>query len=197
MIVIGDIHGCFKTFINLLDIIPQNDKEIYLVGDLIDRGPRSRQVISFLESKPHIKSVRGNHEDMAILAHKSNPGYGDRECWLSNGGRICLDSYKRNAHGFMYLKPVAYIKSLPLFIETEDYIICHSGDITDPWERYGITESEKLIIHGHTPVEEPHISEAFIDIDTGCCFKGAGMGILTAIELPSMNIYQVKNQDQM
>ena len=45
--VIGDIHGCFDTFMALVAKLPK-DAKICLAGDLIDRGPKSRQVVQYV-----------------------------------------------------------------------------------------------------------------------------------------------------
>lgn len=45
--VIGDVHGCYDDFIALLKKIEEKDKDaqIILVGDLIDRGPKSQEML--------------------------------------------------------------------------------------------------------------------------------------------------------
>ena len=74
--VIGDIHGCFDDFINLLEkmglydatqktfLINPDDEQIVLLGDLIDKGPDSLKVINFvLNHKTYFRVVLGNHEN--------------------------------------------------------------------------------------------------------------------------------------
>lgn len=80
--VIGDIHGCFDTFMALLKKLP-DDAKICLAGDLIDRGPKSRQVVQYVIDND-IDCVQGNHEDMMIV----QPDY-----WALNGGMETLESY--------------------------------------------------------------------------------------------------------
>ena len=63
MIIIGDVHGCYKTLIALIEKLPK-DRNITFVGDLIDRGPGSKDVVEFVR-KNNYRCVRGNHEDMA------------------------------------------------------------------------------------------------------------------------------------
>ena len=65
--VVGDIHGRFDSFQNLLkeaNYDPTNDI-IYSVGDLIDRGPKSYETVKFFTSTPNVYSIMGNHEYMA------------------------------------------------------------------------------------------------------------------------------------
>lgn len=65
--VVGDIHGRFSTFLNLLKEIDYNEETdmIYSVGDLIDRGPQSVEVVKFFQ-KPNTWVTLGNHEQMVI-----------------------------------------------------------------------------------------------------------------------------------
>lgn len=73
-IAIADIHGCCRTFRRLLFDIVRLDKAdtLYLLGDMIDRGPDSKGVIETIlelhEEGYAIKPVRGNHEQMLLQA---------------------------------------------------------------------------------------------------------------------------------
>ena len=69
--VIGDIHGHNLTLQELLSQIKlaKEDKVIF-VGDLIDSGPRSAQVIETVRSDSRFHSILGNHEKMMIESMK-------------------------------------------------------------------------------------------------------------------------------
>jgi hypothetical protein len=71
--VIGDVHGCFDELQALHQkAIVENDNRdfthVILVGDLVNKGPQSAQVVRFVRTQPHWYSVRGNHDDAALLA---------------------------------------------------------------------------------------------------------------------------------
>ena len=70
--VIGDIHGSFKQFIDLLKKInyKQHEDKIILVGDLVNRGPESLAVLNYCMANPNITSVLGNHD--LYLLHLMN-----------------------------------------------------------------------------------------------------------------------------
>lgn len=68
MIIIGDVHGGFDTLRKLVDKLPQ-DENICFVGDLIDRGPKSVEVVDFVIDNG-FDCVLGNHEDLMIQAEK-------------------------------------------------------------------------------------------------------------------------------
>ncbi|WP_043345115.1 metallophosphoesterase [Cupriavidus basilensis] len=81
---VGDIHGCFSRLQVKLDSIgfdPYCDR-LFSTGDLVDRGPESEQVLSWLD-KSWFHAVRGNHEDMAI--HHYRHGI-DVYAYNANGG---------------------------------------------------------------------------------------------------------------
>lgn len=101
MIVIGDVHGCYKTLMALLEKIPEkNKKQICFTGDLIDRGPRSREVVQFVMGNNHL-CVMGNHEQMMVDWQVGNT---QDALWLGNGGNECLDSYYQKDVNPPYLR---------------------------------------------------------------------------------------------
>jgi len=59
-IVIGDVHGHYDTLVALLDAVsPSSEDEVYFLGDLIDRGPNSAQVVE-LVMRNQFHCLRGN-----------------------------------------------------------------------------------------------------------------------------------------
>ena len=63
--VIGDIHGCFDEFQKMLDEIGLSDSDrLILVGDYVDRGPQSLEMLRWLERCPlNMIALRGNHDE--------------------------------------------------------------------------------------------------------------------------------------
>lgn len=120
--IIGDVHGCYATLLALLAKLPKGCDPVF-VGDLVDRGESSRQVVD-LVMRMNYKCVRGNHEQMMIDAQgglqKAMPMYLD---WLANGGISTLSSYMDPSGGFMettYNEHIEWMKSLPLYMEFPD-----------------------------------------------------------------------------
>ena len=67
--VIGDIQGCFDTLMALLAAIryqPGRDR-LWLTGDLVNRGPRSLEVLRWAAAESGVTAVLGNH-DLVLLA---------------------------------------------------------------------------------------------------------------------------------
>ena len=92
---IGDIHGCYDQLLSLMAIIPidfAHDTLVFM-GDYIDRGPHSAEVVDYLvklkKRVPGVIFLKGNHEDML---EKYLDGT-DRFTYLLNGGQETLDSY--------------------------------------------------------------------------------------------------------
>ena len=176
-IAIGDIHGCYKTLKNLLEeqlkITPED--HIYFVGDFIDRGPCSREVIDYLIDLQwqnfQIFPLRGNHEEMFLKAIEDEKYI---HAWYNNGAEETLKSFdvpesllfEYDGIKLIPEKYLRFISSLPYYFKLEDYIIVHAGinfqrdDIFEDkeamvWQREGLYDKDKAegkkVIHGHTP----------------------------------------------
>jgi len=81
--VVGDVHGLFDSVERALakvEFDPSRDR-LFSVGDLIDRGPRSKDVVQFLE-QPFVYAVCGNHED-ALLSLHAGSAQPNSELWLA------------------------------------------------------------------------------------------------------------------
>jgi serine/threonine protein phosphatase 1 len=123
--VIGDIHGCFHTLKNLLVQIREKYPvlEIYSVGDLVDRGNFSYEVIEFVKSEG-IKFTPGNHDYMMYYFIKYPTNEIGRP-WTHNGYEPTLLSY--NNHFDKLNEHLDFIISKPLYYDLEDCFISHAG----------------------------------------------------------------------
>lgn len=188
--VIGDIHGCYSTLKKLHSKLT-NTKKIYSVGDLVDRGKYSKEVIEYC-IKFSIKPVKGNHEDMLIKAIDNSDKffgfmYKDAELYYYNGGRETQHSYigSRLFSNFKKFKEEIkgeghydFLKTLPLKYEFNKVIISHAGiikggdDVSILWNRQTPEHLDKLQIFGHTPFEElDYKINHYLNLDTGCVYK--------------------------
>ena len=202
-LAIGDIHGCFHTFHHLvqdvLQIHPQDT--LFLLGDYIDRGPASKEVIDYilnLRDFCTVKPVMGNHEYMLLKSISDERFF---KLWMLNSCETTLISFGVSPGKSMEWKsvnriPLEYIdffKGLNLYEETNDYLFVHAGigsSAEDPlnnpdillWTRtedYNepILQGRKMI-HGHTPVELSLIRQRVLDpdsmifnLDGGCVYS--------------------------
>ncbi len=216
LFAIGDVHGCADELDELLALLPLEPKStIVFLGDLIDRGPKSRQVIDrvlSLRETHQVIALRGNHE--AMLLDYLDGEESDRTArFLLSGGVATLASYGAiSDSGELVTRDniphshLEFFRTLPIFHVTDEHFFVHAGvpnvalaDV-DPvehaeemmWTRHTFLEShyrwDKLIIHGHNPRPAVEIAEHRVNLDTGCVFGG----MLTAMELPSMRTYAVR-----
>jgi len=111
--VVGDIHGHFELFEQLLRAIDFDETvdRVISVGDGIDRGPESPRTLEFL-NKAWFYSILGNHEAMLLAAQARE--YGIYELWMRNGGEWS----DLVSEGFLNRLADVY-KTLPYAIEVE------------------------------------------------------------------------------
>lgn len=165
-IVIGDPHGCFDTLMALVAQFPK-DVPITIAGDMIDRGPKSKQVVQWVMDN-NIDVVRGNHEQMMI-------DYDDRggnPTWTINGGDVALESYGMklvvipsmygSSRGFAFTNPedekvfkkhAEFMSKLPIVLEYKDvvnaegrYLVVTHSNITNMWKTYKVDPDHHYLI---------------------------------------------------
>ena len=187
--VIPDIHGCVKTLKALFEeqIKPTRYDEIYFLGDYIDRGPDSKEVIDFIrglqKDEYNVTALKGNHEDMLAELHdaeKQSKGSffsifsnKKRDAWFAMGGKETLKSFGVSSAKEIPPDYIEWIKGLPYYVELENWVLVHAGlnfKAEDPfsdklsmlWLRdYEIRPEligNRKIIHGHVPVNLELIS---------------------------------------
>jgi serine/threonine protein phosphatase 1 len=146
---IGDIHGCLAQLQELEAQIADDCRGFdsvatILLGDLIDRGPSSAQVIDYLltTSPPgnHARyCLAGNHE-MLMSEFIGRPFA--QSSWLDFGGIETLASYgvypdaihdrsskeiRAKLDSYIPSEHLSFLDGLPVAIETDSYIFVHAG----------------------------------------------------------------------
>lgn len=213
-IIIGDVHGHYEALLVLLDAIAPNASDaVYFLGDLIDRGTQSAQVVD-LVMKYHYRCLLGNHEQMLLeVLGGQIAASGIFQDWLYCGGYNTLLSYN-------YKVPqdhIEWMKTLPLYLDLGDLWLVHAGVHPDlPLEAQSVEQfcwirdefhcmtkpyfPDKLIITGHTitftfPGVEPSNLAAgagWLDIDTGVYHPFSGW--LTGLDINQQLVYQVQTK---
>jgi serine/threonine protein phosphatase 1 len=121
--IIGDVHGCIKTLEALLKKLPKGEKVIF-TGDLIDRGPGSKEVVALVRSLGH-DCVKGNHEEVMvkdIVKILKDNSYIDKSFWTQyNGGMETLGSYNSAAKKEL-ISDIRWINRLPVYLEYPDIV---------------------------------------------------------------------------
>lgn len=118
--VVGDIHGCYDQLMNLLKEIKFNfaKDRMFVVGDLVDRGPKSKEVLDLLY-EPWFHSVIGNHDYRFIcycdaVSEDYKKAIVDFENYLAGDG-----SFIKNLKESEIMKYYKLIDNLPSVIEIE------------------------------------------------------------------------------
>jgi serine/threonine protein phosphatase 1 len=199
-LVVGDIHGHFSKLQQALDAVgfdPAAGDRLFSVGDLVDRGPESADVLWWLD-QPWFAAVQGNHEDMAI--RWGLPGCRmDAEAYALNGGawNIANTAPERLAISDA-------LSALPLAIELETVAglvgIVHADCPFQTWDEFravaasdSLTPAQRKAVRqevlwsreriqagdpsgvkglqalfvGHTPVKAPGCLGNVVYVDTG------------------------------
>ncbi|MBI5733293.1 metallophosphoesterase [Candidatus Jorgensenbacteria bacterium] len=220
-VIIGDIHGCFDELMELLDVVgPGKDDRIIGLGDLVDRGPKSPEVVNFFRTTPNATSLLGNHE----RKHERFPRGLIHPDHFTKSQQVTVAQFEaRNKISVQtsYEEALEYFRTLPLYIDLPEAILVHGGLI------YGVSfaeqderiltgaafmeanarspqglfnwchlypSNEKPVIFGHKTIGIPPWPlpqrENLWPIDTGC----ARGWLLTALTLPDFKVYQVKSR---
>ena len=204
---VGDIHGCARLLRNMHELIledayraAEERRIVVYLGDYIDRGPDSRDVIDLAITGPgeafECVHLKGNHEAMLLdfLA-----GVGDIDLWRQNGGGATLRSYgvedRAEPDELAAAIPAAhceFYESLRLQYAEGDYFFVHAGvrpgialdrqsDEDMLWIRHPFLDSDAewgyTVVHGHSTVAAPDIRPNRINLDTGAVWSG----LLTAM----------------
>jgi len=190
--IVGDLHGCLNMLKDSLETYRFDaEKDLLIaVGDLIDRGSDSPGCAELL-SKPWFRSVRGNHEEMAINALTK----GEHQQWIGNGGEwfYKLEGMKmieaRHALSRCRLMPLI----IHLQLQDKLIVIAHADYPADRyaweapvdpfdvvWSRNRVEQAKQgrataisgadAFYFGHTPLAEALSAANLHFIDTGAVF---------------------------
>jgi diadenosine tetraphosphatase ApaH/serine/threonine PP2A family protein phosphatase len=202
-IVIGDIHGCYEELEDLLRAAQATAEDrIFSVGDLVTKGPASREVLEFFCDSRNTQAVLGNHEYALLRYYK--------------GEAVDLEPAQSRAIaelGDAFDSLMNWVSGLPHYLDLGSHMVVHAGirpgltieeqtveDLTElrtldgpnprsrigtPWfERY---EDAKVVIFGHWVFATPLVRNNAMGIDTGCVYGGR----LTAVVLPDERLVSV------
>lgn len=193
--IVGDIHGEYLKLKSIVEFILSYDQhpEFIFIGDYIDKGSNSLEVLNFLTSLSKQYScsfIMGNHEYHWIKSAEKDiqstnylQKYGGQATCLSFGIKDIFETARDMLSNYSTL-----FQSMVAFIDLDNYFICHEGmmpfEMADfkniPLEgwfnknRYQILstnfEHKKMLIFGHTAFYYPYYFENKLDIDTGACY---------------------------
>jgi serine/threonine protein phosphatase 1 len=197
---IADLHGRYDLLSEAVVRIIEHSKArrpatIVTLGDYVDRGPKSRQVIERLMEwgSPDLKLIclKGNHEDIMWQACR-RPA--QLEWWIQNGGGTTLISYGQhdgdvaNVHA-VPVEHLRWMDTLPLMHVDKHRIYVHAGvepdvplekqaqqtdmhgNLSVLWKRYRDDDprghGDRHVVHGHHPFKDgPKVMIGRTNLDT-------------------------------
>lgn len=236
--IIGDVHGCCDELEQLLRRLgyhpvhgavarpgpplryahPEGRKVVFL-GDLVDRGPRSADVLQLARNMMldgTALCVPGNHDMKLLRRLRKGPSTPFYDATLADFQSIAVQDRER-----VITEIVDFLGSLPshLVLDHGRLVVAHAGlrkemigrdsgpirafalygDTTGEKDEYGLPvrrdwaaeyTGRAAIVYGHSPIAEPIWRHRTINIDTGCAFGGR----LTALRYPERELVSVAAQ---
>ncbi|MBD3351255.1 MAG: hypothetical protein GF364_07190, partial [Candidatus Lokiarchaeota archaeon] len=128
-LVIGDIHGCYDEMLQLIEKADmQPGDQIIAVGDIIDRGPKSKEAIQYFIEHKNAQSILGNHERKHIKGYrqakiKSSKETNEHPPTFKLSMSQLIAKYQMGEE--FYQHALDYMQTLPLYIELPDAYIFH------------------------------------------------------------------------
>ena len=224
--IIGDVHGCFDELVELLEKLdyqikkvepnttnfgfeithPDNRKPVFL-GDLVDRGPNSPDVLRLVMSMVNAETaicVPGNHDA------KLQKWLKGKKVNISHGLEQTVEQFKNESEEFKYqVKEFLYKLVSHYVLDNGNLVVAHAGLKEEMHgrasgqvrsfclygETTGVIDEDNLpirnnwaldyrgqakVVYGHVTVPKATWLNRTIDLDTGCVFGGK----LTAMRYP-------------
>ena len=222
--IIGDVHGCYDELIELLNqlgydtteinqIVPPPGRKAVFLGDLVDRGPKTPEVLRLVMSMVAgnvALCVPGNHDEKLLRKLRG------RNVQIAHGLAETLQqlegdpSLMASAEKFISQLVGHYV------LDGGNLVVAHAGmkeqyigrasqrvrefalygETTGETDEFGLPvrfnwaaeyRGNAAIVYGHTPVPEADWLNRTINIDTGCVFGGK----LTALRWPERELVSV------
>lgn len=214
--VISDIHGQHDALMEMMTLIQfSEDDELYVLGDVIDRGPKSVECIRWIRTQDNVLTLLGNHELMLYDGHIHNA------VALYN----TLTEVRERLPEFEQMEILRWIEEMPecklITVNGKRFYLNHTQAASDAYFKENLTVrmfpedvvykgyddlkiKNFICIHGHIPTMQmrkwcgqkrdssiwKNKSETIIDIDCGAGYPQSG-GRLGCLRLNDMKEYYV------
>ncbi len=227
--IVGDVHGCIDELLELLSALgylvemrdgqyavqPAEGRKLIFVGDLVDRGPGTPEVLRLVSSLVRAGQafcVPGNHDIKLVKALRG------RDVKLTHGLADSIRQLEKESQEFRQ-EMAKFLDSLISHYVFNDgkLVVAHAGlkesmqgrgsggvrefalfgETTGETDEFGLPvrynwaadyRGGALVVYGHTPQPEPLWLNNTVNIDTGCVFGGS----LTALRYPEKEIVSVR-----
>jgi protein phosphatase len=227
--IVGDVHGCIDELLELLRALgyaveardrqyavqPPEGRKLIFVGDLVDRGPGTPEVLRLVSSMVQAGNafcVAGNHDVKLVKALRG------RDVKLTHGLADSMRQLEQQSPEFRQ-EMAKFLDGLVSHYVFDDgkLVVAHAGlkesmqgrgsgavrefalfgETTGEIDEFGLPvrynwaadyRGKALVVYGHTPQPEPLWLNNTVNIDTGCVFGGS----LTALRYPEKEIISVR-----
>ncbi len=212
ILAISDIHGCSRALIALAKFAAFSaDDTVITLGDYVDKGPASRQVIDWLiayQAQAPLVALRGNHDILMLASRQSKK---EALAWMDQGGAKTLASYAPGTQRPGSLDDVPadhwkFLEATARYHEEAAHFFVHATVLADVplpaqsdfslfWDKFRDPlphQSGKVMVCGHTSQRsfEPLNLGHAICIDTRCF----GGGWLTCFDVLSGRLWQANQR---
>ena len=214
----ADLHGEQDLFLEMLEQIRFSDTDhLYILGDVIDRGPGGVDLLERIMASPNMTMLLGNHEQMCLSTLGPHNEFGARELWRQNGGGTTYRELLYHCTPQKRNCILRFLSGLPdhleLTVGNQNFYLVHGFPGGDPHTRiWGRAEPDRaspypdtICIVGHTPTAflTGRMTEALsiwhgngiIDIDCGCGNLNALHRRLACLRLDDMAEFYVGLSD--
>lgn len=144
--VISDIHGEYSKFVRMLEVINfTDDDEMFILGDIVDRGAEPVKILQYIIDKPNIIPLMGNHEAMAISvlrrlnveiteenaeSHIDRQDISDIMSYMSEGGGTTLQDFRELPSSERELL-ISFMEDFSLYevidVGERTFVLVHAG----------------------------------------------------------------------
>lgn len=198
-VIVGDVHGCVAELDALLDRVGISDGDgLVFVGDLVAKGPRSREVLARARALG-AQVALGNHEERLLEARRARRE-GRPLPKLDKTHAALLDELDEEEWSMLESLPLwlelderlrvvhaGLVPGLPM-AEQDPYHLTHLRSISDAGEPstkwgppWGVHyRGPPHVVFGHNARKDPQLHPDATGLDTGCVYGGS----LTALAMP-------------
>lgn len=210
----ADLHGERDFFLRMLEQIRFSPADhLYILGDVIDRGPSGVELLEQIMEAPNMTMLLGNHEQMCLSTLGPRNELGARDVWRQNGGMATYRQLLYHCTPQRRNRILRFLSGLPdhldLTVGGQNFHLVHGFPGADHHTRiWGRVESgsaspypDTVCIVGHTPTafltgrmdEDCSIwhGDGIIDIDCGCGSQNAPHRRLACLQLDDMAEFYV------
>lgn len=146
--VMSDLHGQYQKYLKMLEIIQFSEvDDLYILGDVVDRGPQPVELLKDMSLRPNVFPIMGNHDMTAAIllkrlcteiteqnfdSHLTKDMLKAIALWQSDGGQTTLDGFKK------------------LFPDERSFLIEYIKDFS-PYETVEVGGKSFILVHGGIP----------------------------------------------